>query len=125
MSEKKSGRAWPWLGAGVLLVLALSFFTREPPRMLTVSAAWDAASVRLTNRDDAAAGTRISIYINGTPPSAYRADVTMPAAGETIEVPLSEFVTKAGDRFNPVAKAVTVVWVGGGGYDYTSYAKRR
>jgi hypothetical protein len=66
----------------------------------------------------------VTIYVNGTPPSGFRADGQLPAVGQTIRVPLRSFTTKSGDRFNPIAQAVTVVWIGGGGYDYESYTQR-
>jgi len=65
--------------------------------------------------------TEAVVYINGTPPFTYKATVVAPKVGESITIPLSDFVKDDGERFNPIDKAVTTVWVGGSSYDYESY----
>ena len=45
----------------------------------------------------------------------------MPRLRDSVRIPLSTFTQKDGTRFNPFATAVTVIWVGGGGYDYRSF----
>ena len=84
---------------------------------------WNATIVRVTNNGADAAGQPLELYVNGQPPFAFRADATVPPQGQTVVVPLQQFVNRDGERFNPVNRGVTVVWVGGGGYDFQSYGK--
>src|SRR4029450_8511024 len=60
-------------------------------------------------------GRSSAVYINGQPPFTYKATATFPAMGSTVHVPLRTFVQRDGTRFDPIAKAVTEVWIGGGG----------
>lgn len=114
------------LGLIVLVGIAGQFSTPSAPSKGTqkVGVRWSGLSVQITNTGSAdAAGGELIVYLNGTPPSAYKATSTMPALGESVELPLTMFVMKDGTRFNPIEKAVTTAWVGGGGYDYASYTK--
>jgi hypothetical protein len=110
-----------------LVIIGLALAPRPPAapsKTLAVSVSWNSLLLQVTNISDAAAaGNEMTVYINGTPPFTYRATATVPAVGESVQLPLSEFATKGGDRFNPIAKAVTIAWVGGGGYDYASFKK--
>lgn len=109
----------------IIGMIVLSTVTRpdEPElKTLGVTVSWNATALRVTNAANAgAAGHEMIVYINGQPPFTYRANSTVPAVGQTVQLPLIGFVTDDGDRFNPLAKAVTVAWVGGGGYDYASF----
>ena len=110
--------------AGIMLAAFVTFGNgaSTPHKTLDVKVAFNAVALEVTNVD-ASEGNAMRVYINGTPPFAYRADSEVPARGKSILIPLATFVNKDGDRFNPVAKAVTVVWVGGGGYDYRSFQR--
>jgi len=91
-------------------------------KTLDVKVQTNDSELRVTNTGTTeAVGREFIIYINGTPPNAYRTHGTLPEVGGHVDLPLREFVTKNGDRFNPVAQAVTVVWIGGYGYDYRSF----
>ena len=68
-----------------------------------------------------AAGNELVVYINGSPPFTYKAIATVPALGQSVDLPLITFTQKDGTRFNPIATAVTEIWVGGGGYDYRAF----
>ncbi len=106
----------------VMIVVSRATAPPTPPsKTLNASVSWSAVALQVKNSDPAAVGQELIIYINGTPPFAYRADSRVPAVGESVHLPLSRFVKKNGDRFNPLQKAVTEVWVGGGGYDYVRF----
>jgi hypothetical protein len=94
-----------------------------PRKTRDVHVAWSSSAVEIIN-NSTPAGSEITVYINGMPPATYRADVRMLAVGETVRIPLREFVTRGGDRFDPIAEAVTVVWVGGDGFDFEPYRNR-
>jgi hypothetical protein len=103
------------------------FASPEPApvlRTLNVTVGWNAAIVRITNNSPNAVGQPMEIYLNGQPPSAFRADTTVPPQGQAVVLPLSQFVNRDGERFNPVTRGVTVVWVGGGSYDFQSFGRR-
>ena len=91
--------------------------------MLDVSVRFSGLELEVTNDTPAAAGQAVTVYINGTPPSGYRQEVTLPAAGKRVLVPLGGFAKKDGERFTPLTHQVTVVWIGGGGYDYRQFSK--
>jgi hypothetical protein len=94
-------------------------------KTLDVKVDWNSSVLRITNTGaEAAVGRTVTAYINGNPPSAYKATAPLPAVGQSVSVPLREFVLKSGERFNPISHAVTVAWVGGDGYDYQSYKVR-
>lgn len=63
-----------------------------------------------------------TVYINGQPPFTYRYGLPTIKTGKSISIPLNEFIKKNGARFNPYMHKVVEVWVGGGGYDYGSFA---
>lgn len=112
--------------AGLLVALGLMFGSSVPSppmKTLAVTVAVNAAALEIMNAG-APAGREMIVYINGAPPFTYKMTATVPAAGASVRLPLRGFVTKAGDRFDPLAKAVTEVWVGGGGYDYRSFRVR-
>jgi hypothetical protein len=89
---------------------------------LNVTARTSVSALEITNAGSgAAAGQELIVYINGTPPFTYKAVSTVPPLGESVRLPLITFTQKDGTRFNPIATAVTVIWVGGGGYDYRSF----
>ena len=92
-------------------------------RTLNVIVGWNATVVRVTNNSPNAVGQPMELYVNGDPPFGFRADTTVPPQGQTVVVPLFQFVNREGDRFNPVNRAVKVLWVGGGAYDFQSYGK--
>jgi hypothetical protein len=118
-------------GLLLLLIVLVQFFEPSTPsrrasataqKTMNVRVAWNDLALQVTNVDTTAGGEMI-VYINGTPPFTYRATTQVPAAGESVQIPLRGFVTKSGDRFNPMTQAVTVAWVGGGGFDYRQYGK--
>lgn len=97
--------------------------SKAPAKSMGIHVAWNAVALQITN-DTVPAGTELIVYLNDTPPSGYKYTGQMPAPGEVTRLPLTQFVRKDGTRFNPLTTAVTVAWVGGGGYDYASYATR-
>lgn len=109
-------------GLTVLAMLFSPSSPKSPEKTMGVRVAWSALAVQITNVN-AAPGRDMTVYINGTPPFTYRADSAIPAVGESVTIQLRQFTTKSGDRFNPLEKAVTIVWVGGGGYDYASFSR--
>ncbi|MEP6821018.1 MAG: DUF4339 domain-containing protein [Chthoniobacterales bacterium] len=77
----------------------------------------DRFALRVTNTGSE--GWReLIVYINGTPPFTYKWEGTAPAVGKTVSIPLNEFATKDGERFDPLRRKLTEAWVGGDGYDY-------
>ena len=62
----------------------------------------------------------MTVYINGQPPFTYKWDGPAPGVGQSKSILLREF-DKKGERFDPFKYKVTEVWVGGGGYDYSSF----
>jgi hypothetical protein len=123
--------AYAFIGS-LLLALLINVFgsstgsSAAPPGKgtLDVSVGWSAIALEITNDGSgSAAGQELIVYINGTPPFTYKAIGTVPPLGKSVEIPLRTFIQKDGTRFNPIATAVTVAWVGGGGYDYKSFRK--
>jgi hypothetical protein len=113
------------LAAGALTILAALFTgggssKDAPSKTIPVSVRWSPLAIEITNVG-APAGQELVAYINGNPPFTYKAVATMPPIGQSVQIPLRTFTLKDGTRFNPIATAVTVVWVGGGGYDYSSF----
>jgi len=135
----KKKTSWPvkvFFALLVAIILISILTTRTPPaslpgashagKVLGVGVATSRTALQITNKAnrDAEAGA-MEVYINGTPPFTYRANSTVPAVGESVTIPLNDFVKKSsGERFNPFTQAVTDVWVGGGGYDYQSFNVR-
>lgn len=119
-----------FLGCGVVLVGALfsSAFSVPPldtTKTLSVDVGWNQFAIAITNRrSGVATGNELTVYLNGAPPFTYKATATMPPLGQTVRIPLNSFATKDGARFNPLTTAVTVAWVGGGGYDFASFEGR-
>jgi hypothetical protein len=115
--------------AAVTTVIALTRVELRPPdghapgKPLDVHVAWNSAAVEIVN-NSMPAGGEMSVYINGMPSFAYRADARMPAAGEAVRIPLRQFITKRGERFDPAAESVSVVWVGADGFGYEPYRTR-
>ena len=64
------------------------------------------------------AGQLATLYLNATPPNGWKASCILPVPGSPTRMPLSDFITRDGERFNPYARAVTEVWIGGNGYDF-------
>jgi hypothetical protein len=93
-------------------------------KLLSVEVGWDLARIRIKNTGspDAAGGT-ITIYINGSPPFAYKTDWAAPSVGQSIDIPLNVFVNRDGKRFDPRTEAVTEAWIGGAGFDYSKFGK--
>jgi hypothetical protein len=89
----------------------------------SVSIGYNANSVQVTN-NGSADWTVAVVYINGTPPFTFKATVDAPEVGKTISIPLSSFVTKSGDRFDPRTKALTEIWIGGSDYDFKKFTTR-
>lgn len=124
------GRLLLYALVGFVALYALAVMGSNTPRSsapptkatLDVKVGWNSSELSVTNVS-APAGGEMIVYINGTPPFTFKAVRTVPAQGESIRIPLREFVAKGGDRFNPIAKAVTMAWVGGGGFDYQSFGR--
>lgn len=96
--------------------------TSASTKTLDVTVRVGVTALEVTNAGSGeAAGRELIVYINGSPPFTYKAVDTVPLLGENVRIPLRTFTEKDGTRFNPTAKAVTVIWVGGGGYDYRSF----
>jgi hypothetical protein len=64
--------------------------------------------------------SHMTVYINGHPPFAYKWDGPAPAVGQSKMISLNDF-DKDGERFDPVKYKVTEAWVGGNGYDFSSF----
>lgn len=95
-----------------------------PSKLLDVTVRHGLGAIEITNAGSAdAAGLEMNVYINGDPPFTFKAIATVPPLGKSVLLPLREFTQKDGTRFNPIATAVTVIWVGGGAYDYRSFGK--
>lgn len=128
-TEKKKSRGLMWVSVGILGLLAIGIVAKQastdatPSKTMAVRVAWSSLALQVTNNDASAAGQPMTVYINGTPPNAYKATSLVPSLGGTVELPLMGFVNRSGDRFNPMAKAVTEAWVGGGDYDFEKYGK--
>ena len=86
-------------------------------RRVNVGIEISSMAVRLTN-NGSPDWTQAEVYLNGMPPFTFKATATAPPVGQSITIPLVQFVDRDGNRFNPLTKAVTSVWVGGSGYDY-------
>lgn len=112
------------LSFGVLIVLSVigAKESEKPKQLLSVRVAWSDTELVLTNVGAPETHTT-TIYLNGTPPNAYKATVPMPANGQQLRIPLRSFVDRNGQRFSPLTQAVTIAWVGGDGFDYASYQK--
>jgi len=115
-------------GLLVLLVVVINLAggssPATPQKLLDVSVRQGAGAIEITNAGPGGvAGQELIVYINGSPPFTFKATATMPAIGQSVRIPLMAFTQKDGTRFNPIATAVTVIWVGGGGYDYRSFGK--
>jgi hypothetical protein len=127
-NRKSRERKWIVLGiVGAFVVIVLfSMASPSPPtKTLDVRVAVSGTALQVTNTASSdAVGNEMRVYINGNPPFTYRADTTVPAVGESVELPLMGFTQKDGERFNPFSHRVTIVWVGGGGYDYRSFEFR-
>ena len=95
----------------------------QPQKALHVTVRTSVTAVEITNhKSTEAVGRELIVYVNGQPPFTYKATSTVPPLGQHVTIPLMTFTKKDGTRFNPLATAVTVIWVGGGGYDYSSFA---
>lgn len=107
----------------IVLVTAANVITPEAPsKTLAVRVAWDDQAIAITNAGSGdAEGHTVIVYLNGSPPLTYKAEATLPPVGSTVQIPLRLFATKDGERFDPYARAVTIAWIGGGGYDYQSF----
>jgi len=120
-SSAKSGMAWLLL-LGTLGFIVLMIATNSPTkssRAMDVSVLVNAEAIRVKNAGAPdIVGRNFTIYVNGTPPFAYKAAAPGPPVGEAVEIPLELFVDSDGRRFDPRTQAVVKVWVGGAGYDY-------
>ena len=97
--------------------------SQSTQKTLNVTVAQGQSALQITNDGSGdAAGGEIIVYINGSPPFTYKATSTVPPLGQHVQIPLRTFTLNDGTRFNPITTAVTVIWVGGGGYDYRSFA---
>jgi hypothetical protein len=93
-------------------------------KTLNVTVRHGMGAVEITNAGSGeAVGQDLIVYLNGDPPFTYKATATVPLLGQSVRMPLYTFTQKDGTRFNPITTAVTVIWVGGGGYDYRSFGK--
>lgn len=111
------------LGAFAFIGAALSSTDTATPSKgtLAVKVGVTTTELEVTNVG-APAGAELVVYLNGNPPTGYKAVSTVPAVGTSTRLRLADFVSKDGARFMPLAQGVTVVWVGGGGYDYRSFS---
>ena len=85
-----------------------------------VSLEFSRTNLRLTNIDTLN-WREATIYVNGMPPGSYKHVVNAPAPGGSVTIDLNDFVNANNDRFDPYAKQVGEVWVGGGGFDFKCY----
>lgn len=116
------------LGGLLLLIVIAALNSPSTPSSSTntlhVTVRNSMSAIEITNKGSAEAeGQEVIVYINGSPPFTYKATATMPPLGQSVRIPLITFTEKDGTRFNPIATAVTVVWVGGGGYDYVNFGQ--
>jgi hypothetical protein len=95
------------LGAAIF-ASATSRKTPEPKEItLTGSVSISFSNVFITNLDDFD-WEGVSVYVNGYD---FTQDVRSIASGKTVSLPLMEFSTRSGDRFNPLLKKVIHVYV--------------
>lgn len=96
-----------------------------PEQHRTVKADITAGRTTLTviNRDEDKWEAK-QLFINGMPPFTYRLWIDPLGPGQATIIPLSDFTKKNGERFQPDRFAVTEIWIGGNGFDYTSYRIR-
>lgn len=69
----------------------------------------------------------LKVYVNGLPiGSSYCATASayLTPTGDA-RIPLSAFINGSGRRMDPVHEAAVTIWVGGAGFDYSSYGGRR
>ncbi len=112
------------LATPVLLSLAFYFGNQEsstaPAPQLEILVRASATSLEVTNVQTSD-WHELVVYINGQPPSGFKAKTKAPAPGETVSIPLLQCVDEDGLRFSPLQRAVMYVWVGGGSYNYSRY----
>jgi hypothetical protein len=103
--------------------LAFSLSGAAPTKLKTpaVKVANNATTLEVTNTGSEG-WTDATVYLNGTPPDGYRFTVPAPKIGEKIQIPLRNFAKKDGTRFNPSYTKVTVIWVGGGGFEFKKFS---
>jgi hypothetical protein len=58
------------------------------------------------------------IYLNGRPPFTYKWEGPTPAIGQSVTIPLREFVKENGERFDAYRMKAVEAWIGGSGHDY-------
>jgi hypothetical protein len=63
----------------------------------------------------------IEVFLNEGPPQGYSARIPQLMPGDVTAIPLVNFMTKEGVRFEPWRMDVGRVWVGQGPKDYTNY----
>ena len=123
---KKQSRVGCLFGIGaaiaVIIIIAFNSDSNKPHKTMSVAIEHSRETLQIKNVGTPdIEGQTMVVYINGTPPFAYKTACSAPAIGQTVRIPLTSFVKKDGERFNPLSYAVTEVWVGGAGYDYESY----
>jgi hypothetical protein len=92
-------------------------------RQMSVDVGWGFDMIRIKNTGSVdAVGQNMTVYLNGMPPFAYKAEWPVPAVGETALIPLGAFA-KGESRFDARTQAVSEAWIGGAGYDYVQYRK--
>lgn len=116
------------IGAALAFLLLLLNGLAEkghPPKHMDVSVKVNGLMVTVTNKGTAdLVGKEMAVYINGSPPSGYRATTTVPDVGASRSILLEEFVD--GEvRFNPATHVVTEVWVGAGDYKFSEFDIKR
>src|SRR5205807_903397 len=101
-------------------VITMYFAADIPPRppsaakqhTVECAIAYSETVVQVTNTG-ASDWNEAVIYINGTPPNAYRITRPAPKVGQSLKIPLRDFAKPDGKRFNPGELAVTDIWIGG------------
>lgn len=104
---------------GLIILLAQHHFSAAPSeRLLHAGIEVNATGVFVRN-DDTFAWKQAEVYLNGSPPYAWRYTLGNVPPGASQNVPLSSF-DQSGSAF-PIGMKVTNVWVGAPGYDFNSY----
>lgn len=102
---------------------ASSFTSTNTPKAGSsplIKLSYDDTSITISNEGSEDWNEAV-VYINGDPPFTFKATMAAPKVGKSLRINLGQFIKKDGERFNPSTHALTVIWVGGNGFDFEKY----
>jgi hypothetical protein len=113
------------LGIAAVIAILASLNKDGPQKVMDVSVRVNSFMITVTSKGTSdVVGQDMDVYINGSPPSGYKATAKAPAIGESRSILLEEFVD--GDkRFDSEGNMVTEVWVGAGDYHFAGFEFKR